>query len=163
MLVDLVAGMFSIRKLGEPQDMLGIEISHNYDTGTITIRQASKAQKLATAFGVEGERCATPMTSVVYGELQAARQGDYVADKEAYQSGIDSLLHMADCVRYFGSSRRIGCILPGPNCGTPCGDAPCHMLRRLHFGSRYHLRPHRCARGGVVRCEFCSMSQYAAQ
>jgi hypothetical protein len=42
-LVDLVAGMFSIHKLGEPQDMLGIEISRDRDAGTITIRQASKA------------------------------------------------------------------------------------------------------------------------
>jgi hypothetical protein len=55
-LADHVAGMFSIRKLGEPQDMLGIEISRDRDAGTITIRQASKAQALATAFGVEAER-----------------------------------------------------------------------------------------------------------
>jgi hypothetical protein len=97
--VDLVAGMFSIHKLGEPQDILGIEISRDRDAGTITIRQASKAHSLATAFGVEGERCATPMTPVVYGELQAARECDDMADKEAYQSGIGSLLHMAQCMR----------------------------------------------------------------
>jgi hypothetical protein len=183
-LVDLVAGMFSIRKLEEPQYMLGIEISRDHDASTITIGQASKAQSLATACGVEGERCAIPMTPVVYGELQAALEGDDMADKEAYQSGIGSLLHMAQCVqpdiaalcfrlarllpslsvhRYCGASRRIGCILLGPDCGTPCGDAQCHQLRRLHFGSRYHLRPHRCARADVVRYEFCSMSRYAAQ
>jgi hypothetical protein len=98
-LVDLVAGMFSIHKLGEPQDMLGIKISRDRDAGTITIRQASKAQSLATAFGVEGERCATPMTPGVYGELQAAREGDDMADNKAYQPGIGSLLHMAQCVR----------------------------------------------------------------
>jgi hypothetical protein len=57
-LVDLVAGMFSIHKLGEPQDMLGIKISHDRDAGTITIRQASKGRSLAKAFSVEGERCA---------------------------------------------------------------------------------------------------------
>jgi hypothetical protein len=39
------------------------------------------------------------MTPVVYGELQAAREGDEMADKEAYQSGIGSLLHMVQCVR----------------------------------------------------------------
>jgi hypothetical protein len=55
-LVDPMAGMFSIRKLGMPQDMLGIEISRDRDAGTITIRQASQAQSLATAFGVEGEK-----------------------------------------------------------------------------------------------------------
>jgi hypothetical protein len=97
--VDLVAGMFSILKLREPQNMLGIKISRDRDPGTITIHQASKAQSLATAFGVEGERCATPMTHVVYGELQAAREGGDMAEKEAYQSGIDSLLHMAQCVQ----------------------------------------------------------------
>jgi hypothetical protein len=96
-LVDLVAGMFSIRKLREPQDMLGIEISHDRDVATITIRLASKAQSLATAYSVEGERCATPMTPVVYGELQAAREGDDMADKEA-SVGIGILLHMAQCM-----------------------------------------------------------------
>jgi hypothetical protein len=97
-LVDLVAGMFSIHKLVELKGMFGIDISRDRDASTITIRQASKAQSLATAFCVEGERCATPMTSVVYGELKAAREGDDMADKEAYQSGIGSLLHMAQCV-----------------------------------------------------------------
>jgi hypothetical protein len=98
-LVDLVASMFSIHELGEPQDMLGIEISRDRDAGTITIRQASKARSLATASSVEGERCATPMTPVVYGELQVAREGDDMADKEAYQSGMGSLLHMTQCMR----------------------------------------------------------------
>jgi hypothetical protein len=64
-IVDLVAGMFSIRKPGEPQDMLGIEISSDGDADIITIHQVSEEQSLATAFGVEGERCATPMTLVV--------------------------------------------------------------------------------------------------
>jgi hypothetical protein len=39
------------------------------------------------------------MTPVVYGELQAAREGDDMADTQAYQSGIGSLLHMAQCMR----------------------------------------------------------------
>jgi hypothetical protein len=144
-LVDRVAGIFSVRKLGEPQGMLGIEISRDPDAGTITIRQAGKAQSLATAFGVEGESCATPMTPVEYEELQAAREGNDMAGKEAYQSGI-------------------GCILLGPECGTPCGDARCHPLRRLHFlvesPTATQVCPWRC---DVVRCEFCIMSRYAAQ
>jgi hypothetical protein len=80
----------------ELQDMLGIDISRDRDAGTITIRQASKAQVLATAFGVEGECNATPMTPVVYRELQGARDGDDMADEEAYQPGIGSVLQMAD-------------------------------------------------------------------
>jgi hypothetical protein len=79
--------------------MLGVEISRDRDAGTITIRQASKAKSLATAFRVEGERCVTPMTPVVYGELQAAREGDDMADTKAYQSGIGSLLLMVQCKR----------------------------------------------------------------
>jgi hypothetical protein len=163
-LVDLVAGMFSVHKLGEPQDMSGIEISRDRDAGRITIRQATKAQSLATAFGVEGERCATPMTPVVYGELQAAREGDDMADKEAYQSGIGSMLHMAQCVRP-DIAAPVGALAAfySADCGTLCGDAQCHPLRRLHFGSWHHLRPHRCARRDVVRCEFCSLSRYEAQ
>jgi hypothetical protein len=98
-LVDLVAGMFSMRKLKEPQDTLGIEILRDREAGTITIRQASKAQSLATAFVVKEECCATRMTPVVYGKLQTAREVDDMADNEAYQSGTGSLLHMAKCVR----------------------------------------------------------------
>jgi hypothetical protein len=44
-LVDLVAGMFSMRKLGEPQDILGIKILRDRDAGTLTNRQASKASR----------------------------------------------------------------------------------------------------------------------
>jgi hypothetical protein len=39
------------------------------------------------------------MTPVVYREPQAARECDDMAGKEAYQSGIGSLLHMAQCLR----------------------------------------------------------------
>jgi hypothetical protein len=42
-LVDLVASMFAIRKLGEPTDFLGIEISRDWQAGTITIDQKRKA------------------------------------------------------------------------------------------------------------------------
>jgi hypothetical protein len=163
-LVDLVAGMFSIHKLGEPQDMLGINISRDRDAGTITIRQASKAQSLATAFGIEGERCATPRNPVVCGELQAAREGDDKADKEAYQSGIGSLLHMAQCVRP-DIAAPVGafCAAPKRHIMWRCSMSFATSLSRLHFRSWYHLRAHRCARGDVVRCEICSMSRYAAQ
>jgi hypothetical protein len=79
--------------------MLGIEISRDRAARRLTITQASKARALAAAFGVEGERRATPMTPAAYGELRASREGDEMADKAAYQSGIGSLLHMAQCVR----------------------------------------------------------------
>ena len=65
----------------------------------LVVCQATKARALAAAFGVEGESRATPMTPAAYGELRAARDGDEMADRERYQSGVGSLLHMVQCVR----------------------------------------------------------------
>jgi hypothetical protein len=79
--------------------MLGIEISPNHAAGMIRIRQCAKARALAAAFGVEGERRATPMTPAAQADLRAAREGDKMADIERYQSGVGSLLHLAQCVR----------------------------------------------------------------
>jgi hypothetical protein len=98
-LVDLIGSVFEVRKLGEPQDMLGIEISRDRQAGTINIPQSAKARGLAAAFVVEGRKRTTPMTPAVYGELRAARNGDKMADQERYMSGIGSLLHLAQCVR----------------------------------------------------------------
>jgi hypothetical protein len=39
------------------------------------------------------------MTPVIYEALRAAQDGDVMADRERYQAGIGSLLHMAQCVR----------------------------------------------------------------
>jgi hypothetical protein len=97
-LVDLIASIFETRKLGEPRDMLGIEIDRNHQAGTITIRQSEKARMLAEALGVLGKGQATPMTPAAQGSLRAARDGDVMADKERFMSGIGSLLNMAQCV-----------------------------------------------------------------
>jgi hypothetical protein len=98
-LIDLIAGIFEIRRMGEPSDMLGIGIEHNRAVGTITIRQAAKAHALAAASGVEGERRATPMTPAAQLELRAAQDSDDLVEVKAYQSGICSLLHVAHCTR----------------------------------------------------------------
>jgi hypothetical protein len=98
-LVDVIASIFEIRRLGEPQDMLGIEISRDLAAGTITIRQCAKAKALAAMFGVEGERRATPMTPAAQANLRAACEGDTMADIARYQSGVGSLLHLSQCVR----------------------------------------------------------------
>jgi hypothetical protein len=60
-LVNLIASIFEIRKLGEPRDMLGIEIARDRQAAMITIRQSEKARALAVAFGVSGQRRAIPM------------------------------------------------------------------------------------------------------
>jgi hypothetical protein len=98
-LVDLIAGIFEIRRMGKPSDMLGIGIEHDRAVGTITIQQSAKAHALATAFGVEGERRATPMTPAAQLELRAAQDSDDLVEVKAYQSGICSLLHVAHCTR----------------------------------------------------------------
>jgi len=98
-LVDLVADMFSIRKLGEPDDVLGIEVLRDWEAGTITLCQERKAEALAEAFGVAGQRRSMPMSPAVYGDLHAARDGEERADKVSFQSGIGSLLHLVQCTR----------------------------------------------------------------
>jgi hypothetical protein len=98
-IVDMVAKLFPIHKLGEPSDMLGLEVERDRRAGEKSIRQAAKAKGLAEAFRVAGDRRTIPMRSAVYGSLKCAKPGDETADKTAYQSGIGSLLHMAQCVR----------------------------------------------------------------
>ena len=95
----LVASVFSIRVVGEPEDMLGVEISRDRAARTLSICQARKALQLAVDFGVEGERRATPMPPAAYGELRAARGGDELADKARFLSGVASLPHLAQCTR----------------------------------------------------------------
>jgi hypothetical protein len=79
--------------------MLGLEVERDRRAGEKSIRQAAKAKGLAEAFRVAGDRRTIPMRSAVYGSLKCAKPGDETADKTAYQSGIGSLLHMAQCVR----------------------------------------------------------------
>lgn len=99
-LVELVGTMFQIRKLGEPTDFLGIEIRRDWDAGTITICQETKAVALATGLGLGGEQdVILPMSPEVYGELRAAKDSDAMADKAAYQRTLGSLLHLAQCTR----------------------------------------------------------------
>jgi hypothetical protein len=43
-LVDVIASIFEIRRLGEPQDMLGIEISRDLAAETITIWQCAQGK-----------------------------------------------------------------------------------------------------------------------
>jgi hypothetical protein len=98
-LVDLVASMFAIRRLGEPEDVLGIEVLRDWDAGTITLCHERKALALAEAFGVAGQRRLVPMSPAVYSDLHGARDGEERADKVEFQSGIGSLLHIAQCTR----------------------------------------------------------------
>jgi hypothetical protein len=98
-LVEMVASMFAIRALGEPQDFLGIRITRDRAARTITIDQEDKAAALAAAAGVTGERQAVPMAPDVYSGLKARQDGEPMAVLEKYQSAIGSLLHLAQCTR----------------------------------------------------------------
>lgn len=98
-LVDMIAAMFEIRALGQPEDFLGIRITRDRAGRTITISQTDKALALAAAAGVSGERRDVPMTQDVYAALRAWQPGEELADVEQYQSAIGSLLHLAQCTR----------------------------------------------------------------
>ena len=65
-LVDLIASMFKIRALGEPEDFLGIRITRDRAARTITIDQEDKAQQLASAVGVAAEQREVPMSPEVF-------------------------------------------------------------------------------------------------
>jgi hypothetical protein len=98
-LVDMIAAMFEIRALGEPEDFLGIRITRDRAARTITISQTDKALALAAAAGVGGEHRDVPMAQDVYAALRARQPGEELADVEQYQSAIGSLLHLAQCTR----------------------------------------------------------------
>jgi hypothetical protein len=98
-LVDLVASIFEIRKLGEPVDFLGIEIQRDRESGTITLMQKAKAEVLAAAHGVQGACRATPMSPECFASLRAAQPGEPMADRLGYQKVVGSLLHLAQCTR----------------------------------------------------------------
>jgi hypothetical protein len=98
-LVDLVGSMFEIRKLGEPQDFLGIHICPDRSAGTITVYQEDKAEALAAEVGVSGQCRMVPMSPKAYGELRGAQPREPMTDKLRYQWVVGSLLHLAQCTR----------------------------------------------------------------
>jgi hypothetical protein len=156
-LVDVIASIFEIRCLGEPQDMPGIEISRDLAAGTSTIRQCAKAKALAAVFRVEGERRATPMTPAVQASLRATREGDTMADIERYQSGVVNLLHLAQCVRPDIAIARhcgaCGCargIQLGADRRTLCCNAGCHSVCWQHSKAWHHSWSVKCSGGDLV-------------
>jgi hypothetical protein len=98
-LVALMASIFAIRELGEPEDFVGIEITRDRKARRITLTQEAKARALAAEYGVLGTRRSVPMSPESYSELRKAQPGEPMADKLAYQRAIGSLLHLAQCTR----------------------------------------------------------------
>ena len=98
-LVDLVASMFAVRRLGEREDVLGIEVLRDLDAGTINLCHERKALALTKAFGDAGQRRSGSMSPAVYGNLHGSRDGEEHADKVKFQSGNGSLLHIAQCTQ----------------------------------------------------------------
>jgi hypothetical protein len=97
--VDLVGSMFEIRKLGKPQDFLGINICRDRSAGTITVDQEHKAEAIAAEVGVSGQCRMVRMSPEVYEELRGAQPGEPMTDKLRYQQEVGSLLHLAQCTR----------------------------------------------------------------
>ena len=98
-LVDMVAAMFEIRRLGEPDDFLGIRIVRDRKAHTITIHQEDKARALAGSVGVTGENQGVPMSPEVFASLHAAAPGEELGSAEEYRTILGSLLHVAQCTR----------------------------------------------------------------
>jgi hypothetical protein len=116
-LVDRIALVFAIRKVGEPQDFLGIRIVRELEAGTIPLTQEDKALALAAELGVAGESKVIPMSPETFSGLRKAQEGDTMGDKELYQSGIGSLLHLAQCTRP-DIALGVGALAAGPKLGT---------------------------------------------
>jgi hypothetical protein len=148
-LVDVIALLFEIR-VGEPQDMLGIEISQDLAAGTITIWQCAKARALAAVLGVEGERRATPMTPAAQADLRAAREGDTTPDFERYQCRVGSLLHLAQCVRPDIAAPVSALAAYNYDRCTLCCNAECHSVCWKHSRAWHHLCSIGCSGGGLV-------------
>jgi hypothetical protein len=99
-LVALIGSMFDIRVHdGEPEDFVGVQISRDRERGTVTLDQQDKSRALAATLGLSGERRSVPMSPETYANLRAATVGEQMADVDAYQSVVGSLLHLAQCTR----------------------------------------------------------------
>jgi hypothetical protein len=98
-LVELVASMFAIHALGEPEDFLGIQVNRDREAGTISISQECKALAPAESFGVQGAHKAVPMSPEMVAELWSVQDGDDMAVQLDFQRGIGGLLHLAQCTR----------------------------------------------------------------
>jgi hypothetical protein len=101
-LVDLMESIFANRKLGEPVDVLGIEIQRDLGARTITITQKAKAEELAAVHGAQeagkaGPR--VPMSPECFASLRAAQPGEPMAYKLTYKKVIGRLLHLAKYTR----------------------------------------------------------------
>ena len=164
-LVEMVAGMFAIRALGEPEDFLGIEITRDRQARTITIGQERKAVSLAAAAGVIGEQRKVPMSPDTYAGLRAAQPGELMAEVLQYQSLVGSLLHLAQCTRPdIAVSSRGACQLQlSAHAGAPRCAARRREVRGQHCDARDHLRAHQQACGDLVRRQLRCLPGHAPE
>ena len=97
--VALIGSYFEIRKMGEPRDFLGIDITRDRTARTITISQESKAVKLVREQGLVGELRHIPMTPEKYAALRSTQPGEPLTDQTQYQTVLGVLLYLAMCTR----------------------------------------------------------------
>ena len=97
--VDLIGSFFEIRKMGEPRDFLGIDITRDRAARTITISQEQKALALVRGQGLVGERRRVPMSPETYDALRVTQPGEQLADRTQYQMVLGLLLYLAMCTR----------------------------------------------------------------
>ena len=92
---------FEMTDMGEVSHILGMEVTRDYDEGTLAITQTAYAINILERFGMQDANAAyTPG----YGpELSAEQLKDKLLGAEAtklYQSITGSLLYLAQCTRY---------------------------------------------------------------
>lgn len=96
---DLLAQEFTIKRLGEPRILLGMEIERDRERGTITISQQSYIEKLLTQHGMEhANPVATPMDLNVKLE-KLPKNASYPEIRRIYQSMVGGLMWAAITTR----------------------------------------------------------------
>ena len=92
---------FEMTDTGEVSRILGIEVTRDYDEGTLAITQTAYVDNILERFGMQDTNAAH--TPGYRQELSAEQPEDKLLGTEAtklYQSISGSLLYLAQCTRY---------------------------------------------------------------
>jgi hypothetical protein len=119
-----MGSMLEIRKMGEPEDFLGIHICRNRGAGTITVDQEDTVVALAAELGVSGKCRVEPMSPEVFrgvagGTTRGANGRQAAVPACGRQSDASGRVHSAG---YF-----IACCCPGGVRALP-GHPPTSIL-----------------------------------
>lgn len=92
---------FEMKDMGEVSHILGMEVTRNYEEGTLAVSQKGYVKNILERFGMEN---CNPVSTPGYGpELSTDQPADKLlgaAESKMYQSITGSLLYLAQCTRY---------------------------------------------------------------